>query len=144
MLIREGITGDILDYAIALGAYDAAEGRAMRDNFFRIPVHPSQEARFLYELSYDLERESHIIADTSKYSVDAFVRKYDDCHGMGLLETVLNGKSKYFEFSYHVVEQDARLEPGEVVSIVYFLNSDHDLQVESVKPKTYRPLYDQR
>lgn len=138
MIIRESIEyGDVYDYAIWAGAFDAAAG-TKRDYLFSVELLTAYECRKLYELAYDLEVESKVVYHTAEHVVDAFVRTWDDCHGQGTAEWTESGFVKQLYFNYHSVENDSQLEPGMVVELK-FKHTDDGREALKVKPKTKQP-----
>lgn len=126
MTIRETqFHADVYDFAIWSGIWDAAQGKPMSDRFLGSPNTVALECRSLYELGYEMERESDVINGTAIHHERAFARKWDDLHGQGLAEFVANGRYVQVHFDYSVlIPDDLELAPGMAIDIKFQWTAD--------------------
>lgn len=141
MIIRDYTAfADVEDYAAFLGAADAADGKEPNHGIFSINLPVAKRLRLIYDLAYDLEKESNALYETSKHVDTMFVREWNDLVGWGVLEFVQGGIVKKVDFNYNDVTLDTCLDAGELVKVVYTYGLNGDLKVSQVEPKQNKQI----
>jgi hypothetical protein len=76
---------DIEEYAARLGFWHAAADMPLSNSLFVFGSETADTARAIYELAYELEKESGLFYYTATHTVIARVKNWNDLMGYGVL-----------------------------------------------------------
>lgn len=96
------------DFASYRGFVDAALGKPMSKSIFTYDSTLAAECRLIYELSYLLERESHLLLFSALYQTSGKIVSWNEISGWGTVEFLdVHRTIRRIPFSYHVLRTSA-------------------------------------